>query len=319
MALLRASTRDILYIFSADGRFAAYPVHQLPEGAVWEGRGRAISDLVSLGGDFPAVAALVRSEARSAAECRPEYLFLATRRGMVKRVAAADLPAVGSGTAIGIAEGDAVVGAAWTTGTDEVMLVTRAGQAIRFREEEVRPMGLPAGGVAGIKLQEIESTERRRAEEDRVVALVVVRPKEDLAVVAEDGRGKRTPLSEYPTQGRYGKGVITARFAAPGVGLAGRGLRLYWRHPGPVHRDRRGPGGGHPLHPPAGPPRAGPLPHPPAQRGPGEAGAGTRMKTATNGHEIIGTVGAGLAPAPGQPQGLPLQAPAPGGGRKWLT
>jgi len=49
----------------------------------------------------------------------------------------------------------------------------------------------------------------------------VVRPKEDLAVVAEDGRGKRTPLSEYPTQGRYGKGVITARFAAPGVGLAG--------------------------------------------------------------------------------------------------
>ncbi len=71
VALLRASTRDILYIFSADGRFAAYPVHQLPEGAVWEGRGRAISDLVSLGGDFPAVAALVRSEARSAAGAAP--------------------------------------------------------------------------------------------------------------------------------------------------------------------------------------------------------------------------------------------------------
>lgn len=81
-------------------------------------------------------------------------------------------------------------------------------------------MGLPAGGVAGVKLAEKEAGGRKQ-EEDRVVALVVVRPKEDLAVVAEDGRGKRTPLSEYPTQGRYGKGVITARFATQGVGLAG--------------------------------------------------------------------------------------------------
>ncbi len=232
VALLRASTRDILYVFSADGRFVAYPVHQLPEGAVWEGGGRAIGDLISLSGAFPAVAALALSplvvshEAQQkGAPFRPEYLFLATRRGMVKRIAVADLPPVGFGTVIGVAEGDAVVGAAWTTGTDEVVLVTRAGQAIRFREEEVRPMGLPAGGVAGVKLQEAAG---QKQEGDRVVALVVVRGPaqaggrrgEDLAVVAEDGRGKRTPLSEYPTQGRYGKGVITARFAAPGVGLA---------------------------------------------------------------------------------------------------
>ncbi|MGB9888915.1 MAG: DNA gyrase subunit A [Anaerolineae bacterium] len=228
VALLRASTRDILYVFSADGRFAAYPVHQLPEGAVWEGAGRAMGDLVSLSGSFPAVAALALpafavSPEAPRSDTRPEYLFLATRRGMVKRVAVADLPIVGSGTVIGLGEGDAVVGAAWTSGTDEVVLVTRAGQAIRFREEEVRPMGLLAGGVAGIKLQEVASppAAARKDMEDRVVALVVVRPKEDLAVVAEDGRGKRTSLSEYPTQGRYGKGVITARFAASGVGLAG--------------------------------------------------------------------------------------------------
>ncbi|MGQ9804087.1 MAG: DNA gyrase subunit A [Anaerolineae bacterium] len=219
VAMLRASTRDVLYVFSADGRFAAYPVHQLPEGAIWEGAGRAIGDLVSLSGPFPAAAALALPSSGVGHDAppsgvRPEYLFLATRRGMVKRVAVADLPIVGSGTIIGVAEGDAVIGAAWTTGTDEVVLVTRAGQAIRFREEEVRPMGLPAGGVAGIKLAEKEG-------EDQVVALVVVHPKEDLVVVTEDGRGKRTPLSEYPTQGRYGKGVITARFAAPGIGLAG--------------------------------------------------------------------------------------------------
>ncbi len=225
VALLRASTRDVLYVFSADGRFAAYPVHQLPEGAVWEGKGRAISDLVSLSGPFSAVAALALCSAGCQPAPRPEYLFLATCRGIVKRVAVADLPSVGSGTVIGVAEGDTVVGAAWTTGTDEVVLVTRAGQAIRFREEEVRPMGLPAGGVAGVKLEDAGRTSQvagnEKQEADRVVALAVVRPKEDLAVVAEDGRGKRTPLAEYPTQGRYGKGVITTRFAAPGIGLVG--------------------------------------------------------------------------------------------------
>lgn len=73
-------------------------------------------------------------------------------------------------------------------------------------------MGLPAGGVMGIKLSD---------EKDRVVALEVVRSRSDLLVVAQDGRAKRTSLSDYPTQGRYGQGVITARFAAPDIRLAG--------------------------------------------------------------------------------------------------
>ena len=113
---------------------------------------------------------------------------------------------------IGVEEEDTLGWAVVTTGEDQVLLVTAAGRAIRFREEEVRPMGLAAGGVKGVKLG---------GKRDHAVALAVVRPRSDLLVMTEDGRGKRTPLSEYPTQGRYGQGVLAARRAAPGVGLAG--------------------------------------------------------------------------------------------------
>jgi len=209
LALLTASTRDTLYLFAADGQTAAFPIHQLPEGVAWEGVGTHYADLTPLTRRDTLVAALVLPPSLSEG-----YLFLATRQGVVKRVALADLPGVSSEPflVIGIEQGDTLGWAAVTRGEDEVLLVTSAGRAIRFREQEVRPMGLPAGGVMGVKMTDAE---------DRVVALAVVRPRSDLLVVAEDGRAKRTPLSEYPTQSRYGQGVITARFAAPGVGLAG--------------------------------------------------------------------------------------------------
>lgn len=205
VALLRASTRDTLYVFTTDGRFAAYPVHQLPEGAVWEGRGRSPGDM-GLPGQIAVAAALALPAPPEPAR----YLFLATRRGQVKRLAVEDLPPIGTGTVLGLAEGDKLVGAAWTSGKDEILLITRAGQSIRFHEEEVRPMGLAAGGVVGIKL----------AEGDEVVALAVARPRSDLLTVAADGHAKRTPLSEHPVQGRAGKGVIAAQFRREVVGAA---------------------------------------------------------------------------------------------------
>jgi len=141
------------------------------------------------------------------------YLCLATRQGGVKRVALADLPGVSSEpfVVMGVEDKDALGWAEITTGEDEVILVTAEGKAIRFKEDEVRPMGLPAGGVMGVKLG---------GKEDCVVAMALVRSRSDLFVIAEDGRAKRTSLSEYPTQSRYGQGVITARFSA-GVKLAG--------------------------------------------------------------------------------------------------
>jgi DNA gyrase subunit A len=208
LAVLSASTRDVLYLFTEDGQAAAYPVHQLPEGVAWDAEGAHLADLTPLTRRQTVVAALALPPEASG------YLFLATRGGVVKRVDLATLPGVRAErfSVIDVTAGDALGWAALTEGEGDVLLVTRAGQAIRFGEDEVRPMGLAAGGVMGVKLS---------GEGDRAVALAVVRPRSDLFVVAEDGRAKRTPLSEYPSQSRYGKGVVAARFSALGVGLAG--------------------------------------------------------------------------------------------------
>lgn len=209
VAMLEASTADTLYLFANDGKAAAFPIHQLPEGEAWEGGGVHYADLTPLTRRDTVVAALALP-----VSLEEGYLFLATRRGVVKRVALADLPGVSGEPfpVMGVDEDDALCWAAYTTGEDEVILVTGAGQAIRFEEEEVRAMGLPAGGVMGVKLGD---------EDDCVVALVVVRSRSDLFAIASDGKAKRTPLSEYPTQGRYGRGVIAARFSASDVRLAG--------------------------------------------------------------------------------------------------
>jgi DNA gyrase subunit A len=209
IALLGASTRDTLYLFAADGKAAAFPIHQLPEGVAWEGAGSHLADLTPLTRRDTVVAALAIPPSLGKG-----YLFLVTRQSVVKRVALGDLPGVSteSFTVIGVEQEDTLGWAAVTTGKDQVLLVTAAGRAIRFKEQDVRAMGLPAGGVMGIKLG---------SDEDRVVALAVARSRSDLFVVAEDGRAKRTPLSEYPTQSRYGQGVLTARFAAPDVRLGG--------------------------------------------------------------------------------------------------
>jgi len=216
VALLAASTQDTLYLFAADGGAAAFPIHQLPEGVAWEGEGTHYTDLTPLTRRDTIVTALaLPTPPPAGTRLLRSYLFLATRQGVVKRVALADLPGVSSEpfVVIGVEEGDALGWAAVTTGKDQVLLVTAAGRAIRFQEQDVRPMGLPAGGVMGVKLGS--------KKEDCVVALAVVRARSDLFVIASDGRAKRTPLSEYPTQGRHGQGVITARFAAPGMSLAG--------------------------------------------------------------------------------------------------
>jgi len=208
IAVLAASTRDTLYLLAANGKAAAYPIHQLPEGVAWEGKGSHYADLTPLGRRDHLVAAVAIPKA-----LEEGYLCLTTQLGAVKRVALSDLPGVSTEpfVVIGVEDKDAVGWAAVTAGKDEILLITAEGKAIRFKEEEVRPMGLPAGGVMGVKLG---------GAKDRVVDMAVARSRSDLFVIAEDGRAKRAPLTEYPTQSRYGQGVITARFSAD-VKLAG--------------------------------------------------------------------------------------------------
>jgi DNA gyrase subunit A len=213
VALLGASTRDTLYLFTADGRATALPAHQLPEGIAWEDEGTHYADLTPLSRRDTVVAALALPP-EIPQEGQEWYLFLTTRQGVVKRVTLEDLPGVSieAFTVMGVDEEDALGWAAWTQGDDQVVLLSAAGQAIRFAETEVRAMGLPAGGVMGIKLQ---------SEADAVVGMTVVQPRSDLFVVTSDGNAKRTPLSEYSTQGRYGQGVITIRLGDEQTRLAG--------------------------------------------------------------------------------------------------
>jgi DNA gyrase subunit A len=129
------------------------------------------------------------------------YCTMVTVGGRIKRIALSELASVRpSGLiAINLDEGDELGWARLTDGQDEIILVTEGGQALRFSEQEVRPMGRSAAGVTAIRLD--------RA--DRVTSMEVVEPGGDLLVVTKNGYGKRTPLEEYPVKGRATGGVQT--------------------------------------------------------------------------------------------------------------
>jgi DNA gyrase subunit A len=126
---------------------------------------------------------------------------MATHKGRVKRVALSEFASVRpSGLiAINLADDDALGWACLTSGRKNIIMVTEMGQALRFKESNVRPMGRQAAGVIGIRLRG----------KDRVTSMAVVEPKNDLLVVTMNGYGKRTPLSEYVTKGRATLGVKT--------------------------------------------------------------------------------------------------------------
>ena len=197
-ALLEANTQDILYLFAADGRSVSVPVYQLPQ-ARELGQGTHWAELTSLSRRDHVVAALIRPSTVS-----DGYLTLGTLAGVVKRVRLEDLPGITSDpfTVIGVADDDALGWAKLTTGEEQIMLATAAGQLIRFKEESVRPMGLPASGVMGIKLAN---------DADGVVAMDVAQPDTYVWSITDNGLAKATKIDEYPTKGRYGQGVVNVR------------------------------------------------------------------------------------------------------------
>ncbi|VAW32219.1 DNA gyrase subunit A [hydrothermal vent metagenome] len=192
-ALLEANTQDVLYLFAADGRSVSLPVYQLPQ-AVELGKGTHWAELTGFTRrDHLAAAQVVPANAAG-------FIFLTTMVGVVKRVRVEDLPGITTQpfAVMNVQDDDALGWAELTSGNEEVMLATANGQAIRFKEDEVRPSGLPAGGVYGIKLAN---------EADGVIAMAVVEPDGYLWSITDNGLAKATEMSEYPTQGRHGQGV----------------------------------------------------------------------------------------------------------------
>ena len=189
-----ANTRDTLYLFTAEGQALIIPMHQIPKGSAL-GDGPNLTEF-SLGSVGEAVAGLALPKDDEQAG----YLFLISRQGRVKRIALSDLRGVRGSEAvvIGLDKGDTLLTAFITPGDGEIVLVSSAGQGIRFAEEEVRAMGLPAAGVWGIKL----------AKGDTVVGAGPVKSYGEVIVVTAKGAGKRIDLKQFPKQGRHGQGVI---------------------------------------------------------------------------------------------------------------
>jgi len=201
--LLLANTRDDLAFFTAGGQACLLPVHQIPD-VEQRSAGTPVTGLWPLGRkeELTTVVALPGGETREEG-----YLVLATRGGKIKRIALADFvdaAAKGEVTAMGVDRGDELRWARLTLGSQEIIAVTRNGQAIRFSEEEVRPMGLAAAGVMAIKL----------AGGDQVVAMDLVQPRAQLLIATTRGYAKRTPLTDFPVQRRYGSGVVAAQVSS---------------------------------------------------------------------------------------------------------
>jgi DNA gyrase subunit A len=197
--LFVASTHDYVLFFTNVGKVYRLKVHELPLGSR-QSKGRAIQNLLPFRQDEQ-----VRAVIQTRAFEESKYLVFATKDGIVKKteLAAYNTPLKADGIiAIKLRDDDELVSVQHSTGNDDILMVSRMGQAIRFAEKEARPMGRDTGGVKGMGLRK----------GDEVISMDVVGANAgDLLVVTENGYGKRTKLADYPRKGRGGLGVKTAQ------------------------------------------------------------------------------------------------------------
>src|SRR3954453_683411 len=206
--LFVASTHDYILFFTNVGKVYRLKVHELPLGSR-QSRGRAIVNLLPFRqGEY--VRAVVQT--RNFEEAK--YLVFGTKNGVVKKTELksynTSLKADGI-IAIKMREGDELVGVRHSTGDDDVLMISKLGQAIRFNEKEVRSMGRDASGVQGMKMRG----------DDEVISINIAQDDSDLLVVTENGYGKRTRVADYPRKGRGGMGVKTIQLTDRKGTLAG--------------------------------------------------------------------------------------------------
>jgi len=205
--LVPVGTHDRLLFFTSAGKVYEKKAYELPEGGR-AARGRSIANLLSLAKDETLSAFLPVPK-----DTQGKYVFFATRRGKVKKTAIDEYANIRSNgiIAINLEPGDVLIGVRTTDGNQQIVLSTREGQAIRFKEEEARPMGRGTYGVSGMDLESRSVSDGKTVTliQDEVVSIAVARDDETLLTASEKGFGKRTPASEYRLTHRGGKGVIT--------------------------------------------------------------------------------------------------------------
>jgi DNA gyrase subunit A len=207
--LFVCSTHDYLLFFTNRGKVYRQKVYELPE-ASRTAKGRALVNVLPLrDGEF------VRAVLSTRDFTEGKYLVFATRKGQVKKTEFLDYntPIKADGIiAIKIRDDDELVAVRRTGGEDDIIMVSRSGQAARFSEADARPMGRDTGGVRGMNVSRGDNC---------VLAMDIARDDTDLLVVTENGYGKRTAISEYPVKGRGAMGVKTINLTEKKGGVAG--------------------------------------------------------------------------------------------------
>ncbi len=215
--LARVNSRDTLYLVCEQGEAAALPVHAIPE-TDDPLQGVPVVKVSPLREDNR-LAAIFSLPARSGKAAEPGaaadgYVVSITRQGMIKKSGLGDLPGPSANTftLAKVNEGDRLGWVQISNGQNEFLLVSTSGMAIRFSEEEVRPMGLAAAGVMGMKL----------AAGDELAGAWMLPHAGDVFLITTDGKAKRVPIDQFPLQGRYGLGVQAWKMTAKEsiVGLA---------------------------------------------------------------------------------------------------
>ncbi len=195
--LFVASTHDYMLFFTTAGRCYWLKVHEIPQGGRLA-KGKNIANMlrVAPGESVTAYVPVKKFDDE-------HFIVMATKNGIIKKTSltAFSNPRKGGVNAINLPEGDELIEAAISDGTNEIIIAARDGQAIRFHEEKVRAMGRTAYGVKAISL----------AKGDRAIGMVVVRRTTSLLSVTENGYGKRSNIADYRLTNRGGKGVINIK------------------------------------------------------------------------------------------------------------
>jgi DNA gyrase subunit A len=203
------TTHHWLLFFTDKGRVYRAKAYELPETAR-SARGQHVANLLAFQPDETIAQVLAIRDYEVA-----PYLVLATRDGLVKKTALGEFDSNRSGgvIAINLREGDAVIAARLVSADDDLLLISRKGQSIRFHadDEALRPMGRATSGVIGMRFRQ----------GDELLAMMVAQPDAFVFTATDGGFAKRTPIDEYPVQGRGGQGVLTARLTDDRGGLVG--------------------------------------------------------------------------------------------------
>lgn len=197
--LFTASTHDSLLFFTDAGKVFWLKVHEIPE-ASRGAKGKALVNLLALSKDEKVTATMPVKEYRD-----DRFVVMATKQGVIKKteLSAYSNPRQGGIIALSLDQGDKLIAVHVTDGSREMLLGTKQGITIRFKEEDVRSMGRTAHGVKGITLEP----------GDEVIGMETITPDSTTAIltVTEGGYGKRTPVNDYRVQGRGGKGIISVK------------------------------------------------------------------------------------------------------------